>query len=98
CPCTAEVRGSNPLISTNQERRNPPACTCRWGGDYSEGETPVPIPNTAVKPFSPDDTWGATPRENRTLPLHQPAQAGFFMSYFYVYFNRMDSRSCTVLK
>src|SRR5439155_16097389 len=29
----------------------------------------------------PDDTWGATPRENRTLPLHPPAQAGFFMFY-----------------
>ena len=36
-------------------------------------ETLVPIPNTAVKPFSPDDTWGATPRENRPLPLHPPA-------------------------
>ena len=25
-------------------------------GDSSEGATPVPIPNTAVKPFSPDGT------------------------------------------
>jgi hypothetical protein len=25
-------------------------------GDLSEGATPVPIPNTAVKPFSPDGT------------------------------------------
>ena len=25
-------------------------------GDYSEGETPVPIPNTAVKPLSADGT------------------------------------------
>ena len=25
-------------------------------GDHSEGATPVPIPNTAVKPFSPDGT------------------------------------------
>jgi hypothetical protein len=26
-------------------------------GGYSEGVTPVPIPNTAVKPFSADGTW-----------------------------------------
>ena len=25
-------------------------------GRHSEGETPVPIPNTAVKPFSADGT------------------------------------------
>ena len=25
-------------------------------GDYSEGETPDPIPNSEVKPFSADDT------------------------------------------
>src|SRR6266571_4506445 len=53
------------------------ACTCRWSGDCSEGETPVPIPNTAVKLFSPDDTVGANPWENRTLPLHPPVWAGF---------------------
>jgi hypothetical protein len=37
------------------------------GGD-SEGDPPVPIPNTAVKPFSADDTWGETPWESRSLP------------------------------
>ena len=26
-------------------------------GDIGEGVPPVPIPNTAVKPFSADDTW-----------------------------------------
>ena len=26
-------------------------------GDFSEGVPPVPIPNTAVKPFSADGTW-----------------------------------------
>jgi hypothetical protein len=37
-------------------------------GDHGEGETPVPIPNTEVKPFSADGTAWATVRESRTLP------------------------------
>ncbi len=37
-------------------------------GDYSKEETPVPIPNTAVKLFSADGTSGATLWESRTLP------------------------------
>ena len=35
-------------------------------GDYSEKVTPVPIPNTEVKPFIADDTWGADPRESKS--------------------------------
>ena len=27
-------------------------------GGHGGGETPVPIPNTAVKPTSADGTWG----------------------------------------
>ena len=37
-------------------------------GGYGEGEPPVPIPNTEVKPFSADGTWLATARESKTLP------------------------------
>ena len=37
------------------------------GGDSGE-EPPVPIPNTEVKLASADGTWGATPRESRSLP------------------------------
>jgi hypothetical protein len=37
-------------------------------GGYSDGETPVPIPNTAVKPISADGTWGEAPWESRTPP------------------------------
>ena len=37
-------------------------------GDSSGGETPGPIPNPAVKPASADGTWGAAPRESRSLP------------------------------
>ena len=37
------------------------------GGD-NEGVTPVPIPNTEVKPFSADGTWLETARESRSPP------------------------------
>ena len=30
--------------------------------------TPVPIPNTAVKHLSADNTWLATARESKSLP------------------------------
>ena len=49
--------------------------TCSWSletelflGSYSEGVTPVPIPNTAVKSLSADGTARATVWESRTLP------------------------------
>ena len=38
-----------------------------FGGD-SGGVTPVPIPNTVVKPTSADGTWDECPRESRTPP------------------------------
>ena len=38
-------------------------------GGYSEGETPLPIPNRAVKPLSADGTWPARARESRTPPV-----------------------------
>ena len=37
-------------------------------GDHGEGETPVPIPNTEVKPFSADGTAWEAVWESRTLP------------------------------
>jgi hypothetical protein len=37
-------------------------------GGHSGGVTPVPIPNTEVKPTSADGTWEETPRESRTPP------------------------------
>src|ERR1700730_6996045 len=48
------------------------ACMCRRAGDDSEEGTPVPIPNTVVKLFSPDDTMWATAWENMTSPSHLP--------------------------
>ena len=37
-------------------------------GGQGGGGTPGPIPNPVVKPVSADGTWGATPRESRSLP------------------------------
>ena len=51
------------------------ACTRGGIGDYSGGDTPVPIPNTVVKLSSSDDTAGAALWETRTLPLPPRAQS-----------------------
>ena len=37
-------------------------------GGNNEKDTPVPIPNTAVKLLSAEDTWLVTARENRSTP------------------------------
>ena len=37
-------------------------------GGYDGEDTPVPIPNTAVKLSGADDTRAEAPQENRTLP------------------------------
>src|SRR6266516_4862897 len=37
-------------------------------GDNGGGETPVPFPNTEVKPSSADGTAGVTRRESRSSP------------------------------
>jgi hypothetical protein len=37
-------------------------------GDYGEEVTPVPMPNTEVKLFSANGSWGISPCESRTLP------------------------------
>ena len=39
-----------------------------FAGGYGDGATPVPIPNTAVKPICADGTARATGWESRTLP------------------------------
>ena len=40
--------------------------TFRW---HSEGATPLPIPNRAVKPLSADGTWACRPWESRSPPF-----------------------------
>src|SRR5579862_2008370 len=44
-------------------------------GDCSERDPPVPIPNTEVKPLSPDGTARASVWESRTLPRLNRAPA-----------------------
>src|SRR3954451_17345299 len=50
-------------------------------GGHSEGETPLPIPNRAVKPLSADGTWWATAWESRSPPVldHEAASRGGFV-------------------
>ena len=40
-------------------------------GAHREGVTPVPMPNTAVKPFIGDNTWVIKPWENSTVPNYR---------------------------
>src|ERR1700721_452511 len=50
---------------------------CKISGGHGGGETPVPIPNTAVKPARADGTWGEAPWESRSPPgfLTKPPQS-----------------------
>src|SRR3990170_6621940 len=52
-------------------------------GGYTGGVTPVPIPNTEVKPSRADDTMTERSWESRTPPeyiirAHHPSDDGFF--------------------
>ena len=49
-------------------RRGPCSVSPFFGGD-SEGATPLPIPNRAVKPLSADGTWLARAWESRSPPI-----------------------------
>ena len=47
----------------------PPERSLPVSGGYGEGETPLPIPNRAVKPLSADGTWLARAWESRSPPV-----------------------------
>src|SRR5688572_27945305 len=49
-------------------RYRPPRRALTVFGGYSEGETPLPIPNREVKPLSADGTWPARAWESRSPP------------------------------
>ena len=54
---------------------------CIVGVDCGEGP-PVPIPNTAVKLTSAENTWVATPWEDRETPTqNRPFVVGFLFVY-----------------
>ena len=48
-----------------------------FSGGYGEGETPLPIPNRAVKPLSADGTWPARAWESRTPPVYFTTRVAF---------------------
>src|SRR2546428_10629325 len=48
--------------------QSPRARYTRFLGPWSGGFTPVPTPNTVVKPASAEDTRDVGPRENRSGP------------------------------
>jgi hypothetical protein len=60
-----------------------PAAANKFSGDYTGGATPVPIPNTVVKPSKADGTARVTVWESRSSPginSKKPALvAGFFI-------------------
>ena len=48
---------------------SPEGITFNHTGGYYREATPVPIPNTEVKLTGVDNTWLATAREDRLLPV-----------------------------
>ena len=54
--------------------------TFRWRD--SERETPLPIPNRAVKPLSADGTWRATSWESRSPPVFTSRARSFGRARF----------------
>ena len=61
-------------------------------GDDSKSDTPVPIPNTEVKPLNADGTWLVTTRESRKLPDRRFSSAIIFIGSAY----RLWSVSCSL--
>ena len=52
-------------------------------GDSSEGVTPVPIPNTEVKPLSANGTVRETWWESRSLPGFYQSLEEFFEAFLF---------------
>ena len=62
-----------------------------FSGDYSIGETPVPIPNTEVKPYCADGTALETGWESRSLPgiFYNPCNVLQGLYIFIYFFRKM---------
>ena len=74
----------------------PVVWNCSFFGGYGEGETPVPIPNTAVKPLSADGTARVTGWESRSPPIFsakRPWRVTDSQGRFLV---RKDARCCGI--
>jgi hypothetical protein len=66
-------------------------------GDRSEGDPPVPIPNTEVKPLSPDGTACVSVWESRTSPIYLLPQISPPSGGLFVFAARYVSRSRSVV-
>jgi hypothetical protein len=53
-------------------------------GDDSEEVTPVPIPNTEVKLFSADGSWGSPPVRVGRCQAKPLYNRGYFFVHFYI--------------
>ena len=58
-------------------------CYKLTAGGNGVGETPVPIPNTAVKPYRVDGTAWETVWESRSLPVLNPTPVSTETGVFY---------------
>ena len=52
---------------------------CCVVGVFSDEGPPVPIPNTAVKLISADNTWLEAAREDKAMPTQKPHSLRFFI-------------------
>ena len=56
-----------------------------FSGDYTAGETPLPIPNREDKPRRADGTILATVWESRSLPgVRSPARIDFERDFYFL--------------
>src|SRR5688572_12153953 len=80
CPSAVFKPRRGPFSSASDRARE--RVPSNFGGD-SGGETPLPIPNRAVKPPSADGTWSASSWESRSPPVFirsgRPSGRPFFV-------------------
>jgi hypothetical protein len=70
CPRSPRRGGLVPPATPAEQGRTLTSC-----GGFGERETPLPIPNRAVKPLSADGTCPERDRESRTPPLYRVTRA-----------------------
>ena len=73
-----------------------------FSGNFTDRATPVPIPNTEVKPIEVDGTMVSRPWESRTLPVYLrcPVTIGYgaFLCIAPVSFRRMPESSKRIMR
>src|ERR1035441_4119100 len=83
------------LVPVNIQSKSPPwLFVIQFLGGLSERDPPVPIPNTAVKPLSPDGTARASVWESRKLPGLKPKAPVPRWAFFYCLEPRTPPSRC----